>query len=357
MSRNRDIIFLGNSQSVHISHWQKIYNIIHKDVDVLYTVHECTNSSFLCKRIFLHNKILSYLLLGVYLRFSSVGLMHVHGSSGYGLAAYISGKRYIATVYGSEILGEHSLLYQKMMKLIFKRATSITVTSAVADSRVKNILIKDLEKIFHFHTGINTDNIERNISSIDTHINELPEKYFLSIRNTANQYRTESIIKGFLLSKVSRYGIHLVVFLGNGDIKYFERLREEYKGRCVFFIDKILEQNELHTLTQNSIGCVNFPITDQLSASLLETMYIGKTIISSKLKSYENFIEKNDVAKNMYFVNNEEEIADAMCSLAAYKNSVEDDGVVENIRNTIKHDYSILTAGNRLQILLSKIYE
>ena len=43
----------------------------------------------------------------------------------------------------------------------------------------------------------------------------------------------------------------------------------------------------MHSLISDSHVCINFPKTDQLSATLLETIYYGKEIICSNLPSYQ----------------------------------------------------------------------
>ena len=55
------------------------------------------------------------------------------------------------------------------------------------------------------------------------------------------------------------------------------------------FIDELLKPSEIHALINDSDVCINFPKTDQLSATLLEAIFYGKKVICSNVPAYQEF--------------------------------------------------------------------
>ena len=289
--------FLGNLSSVHLSTWFTIYQSANLTLDSLFSVHntDVGNSDLKTKRIFLLSKILSYIFLGFYLRIftGKHEKVHAHGASGYGLSALLSGKRYIVMVYGSEIFAEHSRLYNWMMKQVFRKATLITVTSESAEQKIQQKFGISKEKICCFHTGINTQLLAQH-SGESKYWRTGTSKRVLSIRNTAPHYQTEAIIKSYL-TLIDKQCLgdapQLVIVLGNGDEGYFQQLAKQYASPYITYISERLDQSLMHQLISSADICVNFPKTDQLSASLLEAVYYNKPVVSSNLDAYQPFAD------------------------------------------------------------------
>ena len=285
--------FLGNLSSVHLSTWFSLYQQANLPYKGLYSVHPLVGEHNNAKQIYILSKIISYILLGIYLLFKlpSKSILHAHGASGYGLSALISRKRFVVTVYGSEVFASHNYFYNLMMKLIFTRASVITVTSAAARQKIMAQFGINEKKISLFHTGINTMQLSNNRKPSPLWQNDSSLK-FLSMRNTAPHYQTETIIQSFLnATKQNQLGEkpQLIVILGNGDEGYFNRLKSDYDSEYILFIDELLKPSETHALINGSDVCINFPKTDQLSATLLEAIYYGKKIICSDVPAYQEF--------------------------------------------------------------------
>ncbi|WP_272164967.1 glycosyltransferase [Vibrio diabolicus] len=281
------MIFLANTSSLHVSVWFRLYEKLNRNVQAIYSVHDFDKSlekNFVFRKIYFLNKIVSYFLLGARLFFSKsdIRLLHAHGASGYGIAALISGKSYVVTVYGSEIFGSHSFLYHYFVGKVLKHASAITVTSVAARIRVESI-IGENEKTFLFHTGINTDYL-----NMFTKKEKSGKFVITSVRNTARQYRTDDIIEAYILfkSRSEAVEVELNIFLGNGDESYFNELRTRYSDYGINFISGKLSYEQILTLISDSNLCISFPVSDQLSSTLLECIYLKRKVLSSDLESY-----------------------------------------------------------------------
>ena len=285
--------FLGNLSSVHLSTWFSLYQQANLPYKGLYSVHPLVGEHSNAKKIYILSKIVSYILLGIYLLFKlpSKSILHAHGASGYGLSALISRKRFVVTVYGSEVFASHNYFYNLMMKLVFTRASVITVTSTAAKQKIMTQFGINEEKISLFHTGINTMLLSDNRKSSPLWKNDSSLKC-LSMRNTAPHYQTKTVIQSFLNASIQNQlgeKPQLIVILGNGDKDYFNKLKSDYDSEYIMFIDELLKPSEIHALINDSDICINFPKTDQLSATLLEAIFYGKKVICSDVPAYQEF--------------------------------------------------------------------
>ncbi|HAS6040073.1 hypothetical protein DC364_20180 [Vibrio vulnificus] len=306
------MLFLGNSASLHMAVWRRLYFKAGILVESFYSIHEIeagfkVEQYSSLKKIFFINKIISYVLLGIYLLIRGKGTIHAHGASGYGLSAFLSCNKYIVTVYGSEIFGKHSSLYGFLIKCILFRAKAITVTSLEAKKRVAEI-IGENDKTYLFHTGLNLEFVDNYKKEIDA------EKFIVtSVRNSAKHYRTETVIKAFIdfSSNHSGVDIQLNVILGNGDDGYFDELKSRFKEYNVNFIDGRLDYEKMLTLISDSTVCVSYPISDQLSSTLLECIYMNRCVLSSKLDSYLEL--KKDISDDSFVLcESDAELVDAL---------------------------------------------
>lgn len=286
----RKIAFLGNSASVHLGTWRKIYKSSSVPVSRLFTIHPAEGLFEQETKIHFFVKHFSYVFLGLYVRLffrKKIDLLHAHGGSGYGLSALVSGVPYVVTVYGSEVLKGHSVFYRLMMKMIFSRARMITVTSRDAERKIlSDGFLKDAGKIAAFHTGLDfseIDEIRKNFFPVPGR-----RKTILSVRNTAEHYRTESIIEAFCqVFPEGQEEFELKIILGNGSGACFENLRKAYDRPDIVYVGGKIQHKEMIEEILGSSICVSFPETDQLSATLLEVVYSGKPLLSSDLESYE----------------------------------------------------------------------
>lgn len=287
------MLFMGNAQSNHITTWYKIYAMLGKKITGFYSIHNIKGVAEKEKKFFFLNKILSYVLMGLYCRIflPKDEIVHAHGASGYGLSALLSGKRYIVTVYGSELLAKHSRLYNWLINKILQSADYITVTSEHSREIVFQRVFAGADKVICFHTGVDVEELEQ----VSCQVREY--KYALSIRNSADTYRTREIINAFLKC-MDEYGereLKLIVIEGNGNKEYFKNLKIDFQNNIqIEFISGLVEKEILLGLIKGAEFCINNPSTDQLSVTLLEALYFDKPIVSRNLAAYQPLFEVDD---------------------------------------------------------------
>lgn len=338
------MIFLGNKKSAHLKTWIKIYEQLNINIDKLYTVHAVKEESDSIVCLYYLNKILSYFILGLYMRFlcQYISTIHAHGASGYGLSALISGKKYIVTIYGSEVLKQHSFVYMFIVKLVLLKATKITVTAIETKDIIVSRFAIDERKICCFHTGIDTEELDTfNAKSNPNEIWKGEGVRYVSFRNTSKNYNTQLIISEFLkCNKLLPCGSQLVVIQGNGDRKYYNNLKAEYSNMGVVFIDGLLERPEMLSIISSSDVCINFPDTDQLSSSILEAIYYNKVLVSCSLGAYKELFSNLELSGYTRLVTSFQSLSSGILEAS---NLVE----IDSGREIIRGNYSIESAANR----------
>lgn len=295
----RKLVFFGNQASENVNRWLHLYALEGVQVEGFYSVHPDLGHfpGFIStySRIW---KPFRYFLLGAKLRLANNKeiLLHAHGASGYGLAALLSGRPYIATVYGSEVLGKHGFAYRLLVKIVLRNAVRVTVTASHTSQILAAQFGVATEHVICFHTGLDLEKVQlvspRQPSPEQS--SDLPLR-FLSVRNAAPHYRTDIIISTFLKSVGA--DSTLTVIQGNGDNAYFEGLRQRYgHSRRVHFIPGKLKHIDMLGLIRDHDACISFPISDQLSTSILESLYMGKVTISANLPVYSPLVDNRSLS-------------------------------------------------------------
>lgn len=290
----KKIIFLANCNSPHLDRWVDLLDMLNIEVEI-WSVHNCKNNKKRKKVIpdalgFLP-VIFQYILAGVLLRFRNVeGVFHAHNTSGYGLMAFLSGKEYIITTYGSEIYSTNkkNILYRSLLKKILDKSLLITSTS----KEMKNCLEKEFsihsEKIRNFSLGLDTDLFYPK-KRVDK-----KTKVWIINRRMHPHYNTLETINGFI-NYINNGNLgKLIVILGDYDHNYYEKIKslfdfEKYK-KNIQIIDKFLDRKDLSSFLQISNFSISTPLTDQLSSSILESIACGAVPILFNLNSYEEII-------------------------------------------------------------------
>ena len=351
------MIFLANSASFHLKTWRSIYGAIGHSTEQLLTVHPTKQDFSLERRINFGVKFFSYAALGLFLRLSSQSTpLHAHGASGYGLSALLSGRKYIVTIYGSEIFGIHSWPYQRMVKQILASADVITVTSTLARARVLEIVPTATNYVNTFHTGIDIDQIEKYArDNLHSNMAANGRINILSIRNSAPVYDTREILKAVDHLRGRFPQLHLTVPLGNGDLSYFLELQSEFPVDWITFLPRQLPHEELLALMLSADICVNFPVTDQVSTTLLEAVYLNKKIVTCNLPTYAELFDKTDDFEGWYIAKNRRALIDNI-SDACLDCQVKGKKMMSGGASLIKTHFNIKTAEQSLRKILEIIY-
>lgn len=285
------IEFFGNQASVHLATWRRLYDLLGRAITGFWSIH-ALSGDYPAERGLPPSrlpKLLLYAWLGLRARRALRGrdvLVHAHGASGYGLAALLCGRPYVVTVYGSEVFDERrSALYRFMVRLVLRRARAVTVTTPHARDYIAATFGIPLARLHYFHTGID-------VAALDALPVTAPAgdggRRVLSVRNAAPHYRTEAIIAAFLAATAGRSaGDTLTVIEGNGDKAYWALLQERFgTAPGVRFRPGLVPHGEFLRLMAAHDICVSFPLSDQLSTTLVEALYLGKVLVCADLASY-----------------------------------------------------------------------
>lgn len=305
------MIFLGNPASVHLETWRDLYARRDLAVDTLFTIHAGDGPFPLRRRVAFGGKLLSYLLLGLRLRaVAGRAPMHAHGASGYGLAALVSGRPYVVTIYGSELLAKRGRIYGAMVRQVLRRARFITVTSRAVEQRVRAVEPTLGRKVLCFHTGIDPARLDAVATVRDARRPTEPVRV-MCIRNAAPQYRTREILTALktVVDQVPPFTV--TVPLGNGDPAYFARLREEFTDPWIIYIDAMLPRDAYLALIHDADLCINFPLSDQTSATLIEAVYFDRAILTVYLDAYADLFAHSAEYDGWRIVRSEEELVRA----------------------------------------------
>lgn len=310
------MIFLGNPASPHLETWRVLYARRGRSVAALYTIHAPRGEFPIQRRIRAVGKVLSYVALGLWLRRRARrgDVLHAHGASGYGLAALLSGRPYVATIYGSEVLASRRRAYSAMMRCVLRHAALVTVTSRAAAKRLMDIEPALSNRVLCFHTGIDP---ARLAGIAEDHARDTPSGPIrvMCIRNCGPQYRTREIILAVRSVVHEAPPFSLTVPLGNGDPVYFARLRAEFDEPWLEFIDGALPHEAFLASVRDAEICINFPRSDQTSATLIEAVWFDRPVLTANLEAYAELFTHTADYKGWWIVEDEAALGRAFVAL------------------------------------------
>lgn len=237
-------------------------------------------------------KPVRYILLGLWMRLylSSSCWCHAHNTSGYGLAALVSGHRYIITTFGSEILTTErkSKFYWYLISRVLKAAQIVTTSSI----HMRNVLLQDmnvpLDKIETFSLGVSS------IFNSDGRLEFEPSKprVWFSNRRMMKLYNIDAIVQAFILYKKGGGLGSLILLKGDASGDY----ANEVIAHCsadndISVISEFLSPEDMASLLQSVDFTISIPETDQLSSTLIEAMACGALPVTSDIPAYEELFE------------------------------------------------------------------
>ncbi|KTD06819.1 glycosyltransferase [Legionella jamestowniensis] len=301
------INFLANPYSPHVRHWEELLRLAGYNI-CIHTIHSSKKEKLTSSRVerilpLILNHIpttLKYILAGLFIRIVSVRypsfFLHAHNTSGYGLTAFLSGKQYIITTYGSEIFQSHnkSKLYYYLIRLILKKATAISSTSP---EMTKDLISKfgvDTNRIFEFSLGIS--NIfcyeQKNKDEIKTHFGTLDGPIWVVNRRIHPHYHTLEVAQAFMqFRKKNKVGT-LILLEGDSDYNYLEKVELLCTDNSyIKLIKGFLSQQELVKFLSIADFSISVPESDQLSSSILEAAACGAIPLLADLDSYASLRE------------------------------------------------------------------
>ncbi|KGK99999.1 glycosyltransferase family 4 protein [Thalassobacter sp. 16PALIMAR09] len=291
----RDLTFLANPASPHVREWLRILpdrfeggvRFVHIGGDgPVAPPGDRTAQAPLPKAARRLPKALRYALLGLWLRAleRSNDPVHAHNASGYGLSAFLSGRPYIVTTYGSEILQAHnrSLFYKAMIRAVLRGADRITATSPQMARAIAEMDAELSTKIETFSLGVSA----AFLLPVARRLDDAPRTWFVNRRITPH-YRTLDVLAAFAAFKDLGYEGRLVLLKGDADPAYLDSVRREADGRPdVEIIEDFLSPDRMREALDRVDFCLSTPISDQLSSAILEGMARECVSVLSPLEAY-----------------------------------------------------------------------
>lgn len=302
------INYLANSTSAHVCHWERLLKLAGYDM-VVHTIHSGGKTMLLgstSKRLIpsLFNAlpdIGKYVIAGILLRinpkYASTSFFHAHNTSGYGLTAWLSGKPYIVTTYGSEIFNsqQRGKFYSFLLNRILKKATLITSTSSAMTAYLMHHFGIPQSKIYEFSLGVSPAFSYNSTSQakFQTRIQEATNSpIWIANRRIRPLYHTLEIVQAFIDFRDKFQTGFLILLEGDSLVDY----RKKVELACldnpyIKLIKGFVSQEDLSDYLSASDFSISVPETDQLSSSILEAATCGAVPLLSSLTAYRPLSE------------------------------------------------------------------
>ncbi len=316
-STNR-LIIIGDNDSLHIKYWHNYLNQKH-EIFLIKSHAIKTKTSFKSWfRLFLEiKKIRPSVICVHYVTIFSLPLvilrtpkivLHAYGSDFYWLKS--QKKKTLKDIITKYIL-----------QLLLKRANKILLSSEALSKFLQESYKAQKNKIKVISWGIELDKIKPDANAkfiLNKFGIPAGKEIFLCTRAFQALHNHLNLIKAFgkFVIENENKNYHLVLTCSYGDKTYFNFLQEHL--RKLKIKDSItlnwgyLGFEELSFLLKNTKLYFSLPDTDQLSASLLEAMYMGCFPVVSNIAAYREIIRDGF---NGFFTDqkNETAIVDSIC--------------------------------------------
>ena len=302
------IRFIAAGDSVHVAQWLTLFAQTQTfvEIDTANPVDPFENECFSIRPIlprWLKSAPMSlrYLLSGLALRFrghsSPDDIFHAHCASGNGLTAWLSGRRYMIGVYGTEVFGAHErgFAYRWLLRQILQGAERIQVASTECVKILTEQYAIPPELIYCFHLGLDgktfhgVSDIERARLRQEAGL-PLDEPIWTVNRRTHPHYRTREVVQGFFEYCKSGGRGRLVLLCGESQADYMQSIRELIDQSDVVnriqFVDRMLPHSEVAAWLKLSDYGISVPKTDMLSVSTYQALGCGAVPVLSDLESY-----------------------------------------------------------------------
>lgn len=232
-------------------------------------------------------------------------LVHAHVLNHYGLMCLFQPKPLVVGLWGSDVMlapNQGSFIKRTFFKIInyvvLKRAAKLHTSgfhvANEADEQCKTIA----NKVDVFYWGFPlikpTDlSLEQIKASLKKEFSVDSDGYIVFPRGLGaiyNPIQVANIINRLLLEGVENKIIVLKGFANDNDIQVFSELLDMSK---IVFIDRLLNQDELYYIYDNSAMHFSIPISDSLGGGVIEPAQLGSYPVLSNLPSYKDYLIKN----------------------------------------------------------------
>lgn len=326
------ISYVANASSPHVRHWVEYLDELGLPYHI-YSIHK--NSFFPPEQVTTKfngllrfgalGSIVAYILLGLWLRlFVPKALqLHAHNTSGYGLSAYLSGRKYLLTTYGSEIFSvpQKSIIYRFLIRRTLHAAEKITASSQhMQDTLTKHFSVP-ASRVMTFSLGVSSvfrvSTEKRSIVRQQLGISEQDTVWIYNRRITP-LYRTLDVVEAFQQFARGRQSYRLLLLAGDFDAQYLAKVKSHIQGdNNIQLIDGFIDQAQLSGYLCAADVALSLPKSDQLSSSILEALSCGCLLILAKLSAYQSITDHFPcvVIDDVYVTSIQQAFQDSVLSL------------------------------------------
>jgi len=321
------IVLFGPGNSIHMERWIKWFK---KRGDELFFITNISNPNISKEQIVLphenHRTIPGYFTFRTYQNIKRAkkivkkidpDIVHIHYISNY-LPYNVDFSPIISSAWGTDVFrvsrGDYG--YKFALRNI-NRSELVTTTSDVLVDLINEKYNYPKERILKFSWGIDLDIFyqknEEEVRKLKKKLEIRDNKtVFISPRGLNEPYRPEYVIDSFHKVSKRKNNIHLIVLYGTTRPERFDAIKnyiQNLNNPNITLIDHLLDSNTLSLYYSISDYYIGVPVTDQLSAALLESMACGCIPIVSDLPPYGEVIING---KNGYVINAKRKLVDSI---------------------------------------------
>lgn len=289
----KPVLFLANAASPHVRQW----TVFLRRAGIACTVDTIHAGSLLgdvpvrhrfawLRRFGRAGELAGYLLLGLFLRLRLAGrrgevLLHAHNTSGYGLAAWLSGCPYIVTTYGTEIYSAPGRggLYRRLIQAVLDGALRVTASTPSMATFLQASFALPAACIDAFTLGIDPvffpDEAARAAHRQALGIGA-DELVWIYNRRITPLYNTLSVVAAFRRYRAEAGSGRLLLLEGSCDSGYRDQvLAAAAECAAIRLLPGFMDQDALRGWLSAADFALSVPTTDQLSSSILESIACG----------------------------------------------------------------------------------
>ncbi|MBW3654761.1 MAG: glycosyltransferase [Gemmatimonadetes bacterium] len=296
-------VYFANPNSVHVRRWLDLAG--RAGIRVLgFSAHRVEQPAYgEWRQTITTGGVLRYALAGLWLRVRAPrgAVVHAHNASGYGMMALLSGRQYVVTIYGTEVYGAagRGRVYRMLLRRVLAGAVRVTCTTPHMREHVVAEYGLDPARVHMFSMGLSNRDFyfsEQERAQARSALGLDGAVVLTSCRRMRPQYRIDMIVRAFALLRARDPRYRLVVFEGDSLPGYAADIRQLTRdlgiAGDVVFMDGVRGPGEVRRHLLASDLAISIPVSDQLSAAILEALACGAAVLAAELPAYEELFRE-----------------------------------------------------------------
>jgi glycosyltransferase involved in cell wall biosynthesis len=295
-------VYFANPNSVHVRRWLEL--VRGAGIDVLGLSAERVKGPVYgdWRETVTTGGVVRYVLAGALARAMAPrgDVVHAHNASGYGVMALLSGRPYVVTIYGTDVYSapRRGPVYRWLLARVLRSAVRITCTTPAMREHVIRTFGIDPGNVQSFSMGFSAqyyfseserEEARRSLGLDDTAI------VLTSCRRMQPQYRIETIVRAFALLRARDPRYKLILFEGDSLPEYVGAVRRLVQSlgvaEHVVVMDGFRHPAEVRRHLLATDLAISVPVSDQMSAAILEALACGAAVLAADLPAYAELFQ------------------------------------------------------------------